>query len=66
VWASRVEATFEASPLFVIGREALLVNKRASGRRKDLLDIAMLEAHAAPTAAEFPRKPVRAHRAKKR
>ena len=66
VWASRVEATFEASPLFVIGREALLLNKRASGRRKDLLDIAMLEAHAAPTAASSPRKAIKVRRAKKR
>ena len=44
-WSSRVEAKFEAAPLYVIGRDALLLNKRASGRTKDLLDIAMLEAH---------------------
>jgi hypothetical protein len=53
-WASRVEADFEATPLFVIGREALLANKRASGRDKDLLDVALLEAH--PTAKRA-RKP---------
>lgn len=65
-WASRVEAKFEASPLFVIGREALLVNKRASGRRKDLLDIAMLEAHPAQTTTKRVRKPVNPRGAKKR
>ena len=66
VWASRVEAKFEASPLFVIGREALLVNKRASGRRKDLLDIAMLEAHAAPTTAKSARRPATKRAVKRR
>jgi len=66
VWASRVEAKFEASPLFVIGREALLLNKRASGRRKDLLDIAMLEAHAAPTTAKSARRPATKRAVKRR
>lgn len=49
-WSSRVEAQFEATPLFVIGRTALIDNKRASGRDKDLFDLAMLEAHAPPAA----------------
>ena len=53
-WATRVEAAFEASPLFVIGRDALLANKRAAGRRKDLLDIAALEAH---TPRAKPKRP---------
>jgi hypothetical protein len=44
-WAGRVRADFEAGPLFVIGREALIKNKRAAGRDKDLLDVAMLELH---------------------
>lgn len=44
-WAGRVEARFEAGPIPVIGREALIRNKRAAGREKDLLDIAMLERH---------------------
>jgi hypothetical protein len=65
-WASRVEAKFEVSPLFVIGREALLVNKRASGRRKDLLDIAVLEAHSARTTTKSARKPVKTRGAKRR
>jgi nucleotidyltransferase AbiEii toxin of type IV toxin-antitoxin system len=42
-WAGRVEAEFVSTPLFVIGRAALLKNKRAAGRAKDLLDVALLE-----------------------
>lgn len=49
VWASRVETEFVASPLFLIGREALLKNKRASRRDKALLDVALLETHAPPS-----------------
>jgi hypothetical protein len=48
VWAGRVEAEFEASPLFLIGRHALIKNKRAAGRAKDLLDVAQLEALPPP------------------
>jgi hypothetical protein len=47
-WATRVEANFVAKPLYVIGRDMLLRNKRAAGRDKDLLDVSMLEAHASP------------------
>ena len=47
-WATRVEADFVARPLYVIGRDMLLRNKRAAGRAKDLLDVSMLEAHASP------------------
>lgn len=43
VWKGRVEAEFKAAPLYVIGREQLLANKRAAGRTKDLLDVAALE-----------------------
>jgi hypothetical protein len=42
-WATKVEADFVAKPLYVIGRDALIANKRAAGRDKDLLDIALLE-----------------------
>ena len=42
-WASKVQADFPTEPLYVIGRAALLANKRASGRDKDLLDVALLE-----------------------
>lgn len=53
-WAGRVKAEFVATPLFVIGRHALIKNKRAAGRDKDLLDVAQLEllpppARSAPT-----------------
>jgi hypothetical protein len=33
------------SPLYVIGRDALIANKRAAARDKDLLDVALLERH---------------------
>ena len=42
-WATRVEAEFAVTPLYVIGRDALIANKRASARDKDLLDVALLE-----------------------
>lgn len=42
-WASRVSVDFHGIQLDVIGREALLRNKQASGRRKDLVDVALLE-----------------------
>jgi hypothetical protein len=47
-WTSKVEADFVVKPLYVLGREALLKNKRASGRDKDLLDVALLERAPAP------------------
>jgi hypothetical protein len=50
-WASRVEVEFAPSPLFVMGRQALLANKRAAGRDKDLLDVALLERHRGARAA---------------
>ena len=43
-WATRVTAEFVPSPLYVIGRSALLKNKRAAGRDKDLLDVAPRDA----------------------
>jgi hypothetical protein len=42
-WPMRVTAEFEPAPLPVIGRTQLIANKRAAGRPKDLLDVAMLE-----------------------
>lgn len=45
-WEGRVEASFQAEPLWLIGRDALLKNKRAAGRKKDLIDVALLELHA--------------------
>ena len=42
-WATRTRATMGAETVNVIGRDALLANKRASGRDKDLLDVRVLE-----------------------
>lgn len=55
-WASRVEADFVTTPLFVIGRDALIANKRAAAREKDLLDVALLERHprSGPRRARVP------------
>lgn len=42
-WQTREQANFHGIELFIIGREALLKNKRASARKKDLVDVALLE-----------------------
>lgn len=42
-WLGRESVDFHGVELYVIGRDALLANKRASGRKKDLVDIALLE-----------------------
>lgn len=42
-WTSRERVDFHGVELDIIGRSALLKNKRASGRRKDLVDVALLE-----------------------
>ncbi len=42
-WANRRDATFDGVPIMAIGRDDLLRNKRASGRPKDLADVAWLE-----------------------
>jgi hypothetical protein len=56
-WAGRIEAQFASSPLFVIGRAALIKNKRAAGRAKDLLDVAQLEVIPPPAPSDpSPRK----------
>ena len=41
-WASRITAEVDGRPVSFIGREALLKNKQASGRPKDLADVARL------------------------
>lgn len=58
-WASRVEAEFVMNPLFVIGRDALIANKRAAGRDKDLLDVALLERHGGKASPARARKTTR-------
>lgn len=42
-WASRVVARFDEGPVFFLGRDALIKNKRATGRTKDLADAESLE-----------------------
>ena len=42
-WPSRVEARVEGRTVPVIGRNELIVNKRAVGRLRDLADIEDLE-----------------------
>jgi hypothetical protein len=44
-WSSRVQATQSGVTFGVLGREALLRNKRTLGRPKDLLDVETLERH---------------------
>jgi hypothetical protein len=41
-WQSRVPAALDGIEVALIGREALIRNKRASGRSKDLIDISEL------------------------
>lgn len=43
VWAGRLEAEVDGLTLPFLGRAELLSNKRASGRPKDLADLALLE-----------------------
>ena len=42
-WPGRLEASFGEHAVPFLGREARIANKRAAGRTKDLLDIALLE-----------------------
>jgi hypothetical protein len=46
----------------VIGRDALLKNKRAAAREKDLRDVALLEEHVPPPVAKPKRRSKRASR----
>lgn len=41
-WEGRLSADFGGSKVYFLGRDALIKNKRASGRAKDLADIALL------------------------
>jgi len=42
-WATRLEFEIDGLMVASLGREALIKNKRASGRAKDLLDVRALE-----------------------
>jgi hypothetical protein len=48
-WSDRVQATFGDVPVFVISRNHLIVNKRATGRLQDLADVEQLEARRKPS-----------------
>jgi hypothetical protein len=41
-WASRVQGELDGLPVSFLGRDALIKNKQASGRAKDLADVATL------------------------
>jgi hypothetical protein len=45
-WPARIETTYGGVPVAVLGREALVANKRALGRPRDLEDLKLLERHA--------------------
>lgn len=42
-WTTRITTRVEGQDVSALGREALLRNKKASGRKKDLLDASWLE-----------------------
>jgi hypothetical protein len=42
-FAGKVSADLDGIPVFVLGKDALIKNKRAVGRPQDLADIDMLE-----------------------
>jgi hypothetical protein len=43
IWVCRQEGTFGKLPVFYLGKETFLKNKRAAGRAKDLVDVALFE-----------------------
>ena len=45
-WPDRVATTYGDQAVFVIGRSWLILNKRASGRPQDLIDVGALERSA--------------------
>lgn len=42
-WKNRVASTYGEIPIFILGREDLLVNKKTVARRQDLIDVENLE-----------------------
>ena len=44
-WPERVDDRFDGVPVHYLGRAALIRNKRASGRTKDLADLESLGEH---------------------
>jgi hypothetical protein len=58
-WAGRLTGRIEGIDVAIIGHEALLRNKRAAARPKDLVDVGILE--AASRATRIPRSRARRH-----
>ncbi|MBV8343539.1 MAG: hypothetical protein JO190_00925 [Candidatus Eremiobacteraeota bacterium] len=46
-WATRVESTYGGVPVWYIGRDELIANKKAAARPQDLADVAYLESDSA-------------------
>lgn len=42
-WATKIESRYGDQPVWLLGREQLLMNKRAVGRPQDLLDVQKIE-----------------------
>ena len=42
-WTSRITVVVRGAPVGFLGRDALITNKRAAGRDKDLVDVKLLE-----------------------
>jgi hypothetical protein len=57
-WKSRVSIPLVEGTVFVIGKSALVANKKAAGRAKDLADVAMLaeERRRTPSPKRAPSK----------
>lgn len=53
-WRGRLSARFEGKPVGVIGMAAYVKNKRAAGRTKDLLDLALLEEAGIDVGGKIP------------
>lgn len=53
-WKGRIEASTDIGVLPILGPAELRLNKRASGRPKDLFDLAMLDEGTTPAAARSP------------
>jgi hypothetical protein len=47
-WSTRVETDLDGAAVPLLGRDALLANKRASGRLKDLADVERLDGTSEP------------------
>ena len=58
-WKTRVPLKLGGTRIFVIGRDALIANKKAAGRPKDLIDVLLLRGGEAERKRLERRKPAR-------